>query len=192
MTEHMALAHSCAAAATELREAADGFRCNFMENGRHHLKAALRHVRDAEASLAGVSVYRASVQISVIRDGKLLAVQNRRWGGYSAPGGKVEAGESLEGAARRELLEETGLVPVGDLVRLGGEAHDGEARDEDDKRPWFCMAFVAEIGDQQPHSNERGTGQPYWVAPEELISSGMYPNWYAWLVDLLRLRGYLK
>lgn len=40
----------------------------------------------------------------------VLAVSNRRFGGWSLPGGKVEANESPLGAAIRELREETTLI----------------------------------------------------------------------------------
>lgn len=53
------------------------------------------------------------VSIAVFRGGEVLLAQRGRepFAGYwSLPGGSQEMGETLEEAARRELLEETGLV----------------------------------------------------------------------------------
>jgi ADP-ribose pyrophosphatase YjhB (NUDIX family) len=56
------------------------------------------------------SDHSASAAVSLIeQDGKLLCVYNRRYHGWSLPGGKVEPGESVEQAQERELREETGL-----------------------------------------------------------------------------------
>ncbi|MBZ9741164.1 MULTISPECIES: NUDIX hydrolase [unclassified Mesorhizobium] len=57
-----------------------------------------------------------AVSVAVVRDDTVLLVKRARspsQGLYAFPGGKVEAGETLEDAARRELLEETGLHATG-------------------------------------------------------------------------------
>ncbi len=74
-----------------------------------------------------------AVSVAVRRGPAVLLVKRGREpsrGYYAFPGGRVEAGESAEQAARRELLEETGLN-VGELspVReyLVGGTKEGRA-----------------------------------------------------------------
>ena len=53
-----------------------------------------------------------AVSVALIHHGRVLLVLRGREpakGKYAFPGGRVEAGETFEAAARRELLEETGL-----------------------------------------------------------------------------------
>ena len=53
-----------------------------------------------------------AVSVAIVRGNTVLLVKRARQpsqGFYAFPGGKVEAGETLEEAARRELREETGL-----------------------------------------------------------------------------------
>lgn len=55
----------------------------------------------------------AAASVAVIRDGRFLLVRRGRGaarGQYAFPGGRLEAGETSEDAARRELLEETALT----------------------------------------------------------------------------------
>jgi ADP-ribose pyrophosphatase YjhB (NUDIX family) len=67
----------------------------------------------------------------VIEGDRVLLVRRKhppRQGEWSLPGGKLELGESLEHAVRRELQEETGLeVAVGPLVELFDRVHRDEA-----------------------------------------------------------------
>ena len=67
----------------------------------------------------------------VVHDGALLLIERGRGAGvgsWSVPGGRVELGETLAEATRRELLEETGLVacdvsPIGVVERISAEWH---------------------------------------------------------------------
>jgi 8-oxo-dGTP diphosphatase len=128
-------------------------------------------------------LYRAAVEICVWRDGKLLAVNNRKWGKYSCPGGKIEEGEEPEAAAARELLEETGCKAL-TLKRIAGNTHKPMKHDPANVT-WFCLAFEATIGDQEPKEAEEGT-KPFWTTPEDLKETSLFPDWYAWLFNDLR------
>lgn len=70
-----------------------------------------------------------AVSMVAVRDGRFLLVRRGHapsHGLFAFPGGRVEAGESDEEAARRELLEETGLrageiAPVREMTINGDE-----------------------------------------------------------------------
>lgn len=65
----------------------------------------------------------------MIDEGRILLIQRGREpqrGLWAVPGGKVRLGEPMRVAARREVLEETGLdVEVGEAVWVGEVIEDG-------------------------------------------------------------------
>ena len=64
---------------------------------------------------------RAAAGVLVLKRGAVLLLERAhapRAGYLDVPGGFMEAGESIEGAARRELREETGLT-LGQVESLG-------------------------------------------------------------------------
>lgn len=70
----------------------------------------------------------AAASVALFKDGRFLLVRRGRGaarGLYAFPGGRCEAGESAEDAARRELTEETGLM-AGKLVLLRRIEIEGE------------------------------------------------------------------
>jgi 8-oxo-dGTP diphosphatase len=73
-----------------------------------------------------------AVSVALVRGDSVLLVKRGRApsrGLYAFPGGRVEPGEALEDAARRELQEETGLQsgPLTPVVELLIEAAKGDA-----------------------------------------------------------------
>src|SRR5207302_10982236 len=91
---------------------------------------------------AAVGIRIRAACVAVDGEGRVLLVQHRKHGQeyWLLPGGGVEAGETLAQAARRELLEETGLE--GDVGRpvVSCEAIDGH-----DGRHIVHVAFVATV-----------------------------------------------
>lgn len=68
---------------------------------------------------------RIGVGIIVIKEGKILLGKRKGAHGsgcYSAPGGHLEFKETVETCAKRELYEETGLIPLS--IQLGPWTED--------------------------------------------------------------------
>ncbi len=92
---------------------------------------------------------RAAASVVVLRDRHVLLVQRGKGalaGYWSFPGGHIEPGESAAAAAKREVLEETGVeVRIDDVV----EVHDVILRDHDGHLTThyvisvFCGCWVA-------------------------------------------------
>ena len=103
------------------------------------------------------------VGVLVVRDGKILMgrrTSSHGHGTWSPPGGKAEPGETDEETARRELVEETGLV--GAVPRVVAETVDAFPSGVTWLTRWVVMEWVS--------------GEPQVLEPDEVDSWG----WYAW------------
>ena len=111
-----------------------------------------------------------AVSAAIFRDGKVPRVRRARppaKGFYSLPGGRVEFGESLHQALKREVDEETGLAI--DIVGLagwrevlpstGGSGH------------YLIMSFAARWTAGEPLLNDE-LDDFRWLAPDALSSLG--------------------
>ena len=75
----------------------------------------------------------SAVSVALVRDDTVLLVKRAlepSRGLYAFPGGRVEPGETSEDAARRELLEETGMTAA-DLLPLREYLIDASVDDEE-------------------------------------------------------------
>ncbi|MGH9303471.1 MAG: NUDIX hydrolase [Acidimicrobiales bacterium] len=115
------------------------------------------------------------------REGRLLFIRRGRPPGeglWSLPGGRVEAGESLGEALRREMLEETSLsIEVGQLVgfveRRGPGYH------------FLILDFVVSLDSDGQAVAVAGddASEVAWVEPGNLGSLAMVSGLLEFLVD---------
>ncbi|MEL6939763.1 MAG: NUDIX hydrolase [Cyanobacteria bacterium J06598_1] len=93
----------------------------------------------------------AASVIPVLPDGQIVLIRRQDTGLWGLPGGLVDWGETCQSAAKRELMEETGLV-LTSVKRLVG-VYSASRRDE--RFHSVCVAIAASvdgtIGDFDPN-----------------------------------------
>ena len=99
--------------------------------------------------------------------GRVLLVRTRKWSDlWGIPGGKVEYGETLEDAFRRETREETGLELSGPRFVMVQEAVDHP----EFHRPahFVLLNYVADVAGTRPEVTLNDEAQEWrWVTQEE-------------------------
>ncbi|MFH8373344.1 NUDIX domain-containing protein [Streptomyces cyaneofuscatus] len=127
---------------------------------------------------AAVPPVRVRAGAILIRDGHLLLIrfQDPDEDGpyYEIPGGGVEAGETPEEAAVRELREETGLHgSVGrEVARVWKEGL---------YEHYFLMTAEGRIG--PPETLDTYGGTPVWLPVAELPTTPLWPRRLSWRIE---------
>ncbi|MET9975566.1 NUDIX domain-containing protein [Streptomyces microflavus] len=127
---------------------------------------------------AAVPPVRVRAGAILIRDGHLLLIrfQDPDEDGpyYEIPGGGVEAGETPEEAAVRELREETGLL--GSVGREVARVWKGGRYEH-----YFLMTAEGRIGPPETLDNYGGT--PVWIPVAELPTTPLWPRRLSWRIE---------
>jgi 8-oxo-dGTP pyrophosphatase MutT (NUDIX family) len=133
--------------------------------------ATLRH---PGTPVSGPEPHRLAVRALVRRAGQLLLVESSD-GDLALPGGGVEPGESLEGALRREVLEETGAV-VQEVTDAFGEVVEHTPAMEPDiavftmTSRYFTCHVHEELGTQTLDDYERDLRlTPVWLDTDRAL-----------------------
>ena len=96
---------------------------------------------------------KVGVGVFLLRDGRLLLGERRGSHGagtWALPGGHLEFGESIESCAKREVLEETGLV----VTRVRNVAFTNDLF-EKERKHYVTLFVVAEQWHGEPAVRER-------------------------------------
>jgi 8-oxo-dGTP pyrophosphatase MutT (NUDIX family) len=124
-------------------------------------------------------------------DGELrigLAHHDRPEKTWVLPKGHVEAGETIEQAALREIYEETGLTQVQLLTHLGSLMRESIRKNGEieQKTIHYYLAYALEDGQQTPPPEASFT-HIGWFAPAEAVALLPYEGEQAFVREKLAL-----
>jgi 8-oxo-dGTP diphosphatase len=119
----------------------------------------------------------------IIAEGKILLIRKKKGfgeGKYNGPGGKVEEGETLQTAAVREFVEETGVTPLNPEHKGTVAFYFGQS----EKPDWLVHIFTATRFKGEPIQTEEA--EPGWFSTEDIPYSNMWPDDKIWMPLMLQ------
>lgn len=125
----------------------------------------------------------------VIKDGRVLLVQRAAppsQGLWAIPGGSLEAGETLQAGAEREILEETGIA-----IKAGDPVYAFDFLQYDDKNCLRYHFVIVDVEGEYLHGEVMAADDALaarWVSPGELPDLPVSAN----TLKILRARGFIS
>lgn len=113
---------------------------------------------------------RVGVIVLLLKENKLLLGKRKNGygsGKYGIPGGRVDPGEKLESALKRELLEETGVMTV--KLRLLGPIREDQGGFVFVHFAYVCTDFEGEIQVLEPNKCEGWEWFPLDNLPKNIL-----------------------
>ena len=129
-----------------------------------------------------------AVNIIVAReDGRILMIRRTDNGNWAAPGGAVELGESVVGAAVRETIEETGVTcEITGLVGIYSDPkHLHHFTSNDEVRQEFSIVLTGRPVAGEPTSSSESS-EVHWVEPDTIDGLQMDRSMRMRIADYLR------
>jgi ADP-ribose pyrophosphatase YjhB (NUDIX family) len=135
--------------------------------GEHDVGRRIDYYDDPDAPEANSLVPSVNVVVTNA-EGEILLIRRSDNDNWAIPGGAIDLGESLNGAAVRETMEETGVIcEITGIVGIYTDpkhvilyTSNGEARQE------FSIVLTARAVSGQPSTSSE-TSQVRWVPSEE-------------------------
>ena len=120
--------------------------------------------------------------VYLVRGESVLLIRKLRGHGagkVNAPGGRVEAGESVEACAIREVAEEVGM-------RVNALALRALLRYHDPAQGFAMAGFAFVSSDFQGTPSRTGEADPFWCPIDEIPYDEMWENDRIWLPRVLQ------
>jgi len=125
----------------------------------------------------------------VIKDGRVLLVQRAAppsQGLWAIPGGSLEAGETLQQGAEREIREETGIT-----IRAGEPVYAFDFLQYDDEKRLQYHFVIVDVEGEYLEGEVRAADDALaarWISPAELAGLPVSAN----TLKILRARGFIS